>query len=114
MRKVNYEINQESIESMIEGKRFNPALEISFRDKTGKHRNIISAGHQDDIDVYREGAYTYVLSTNSHLGYVGLEVFKGSELVGEMFVESYNVKETLGREGLAPFNIIKRLKGYIL
>jgi hypothetical protein len=99
---------------MIQAKRLHPCLEITFRDRSGRHTHKLSAGYNDDLDVYREGSETLVLSTNSKLGYIGREVFKGPDKTGEIFVEEHQVIETLGREKLAPFNAIKRLREYII
>jgi len=41
-------------------------------------------------------------------------VFEGPDKTGEIFVEEYQVKETIGREDLAPFNAIKRLREHII
>ena len=78
-----------------------------------KHTHKLSTGTDDTLDVYREGTITYVLSHNYGLGYFGLEVFEGSDKVGDIFVESHHVKETIGRNDLAPFNNIKRMEEYI-
>jgi hypothetical protein len=110
MRKINnYSINKESTEDMINAGRFNPCLEIIFRDRSGKHTHKLSAGYSDDIDVYRDDLDTFILSRNSRLGYVGLEVFEGAEKTGSIFLESHQVKEVLGRDDLAPVNAIERL-----
>jgi hypothetical protein len=115
MRRINnYSINKESIEDMINAGRFNPCLEITFRDRSGKHTHNLSAGYSDVLDVYREGIETYVLSTNSMLGYVGIDVFEGAEKTGSIFLESHQIKEVIGREDLAPFNAIKRLVEHIM
>ena len=136
MRRINnYSINKESTEDMINAGRFNPCLQITFRDKTGKHTHKLSAGYGDSLDVYREGAETFVLSANSRLGYIGLEVFEGADKAGNIFIEEHQVKEVLGRDNLvtvvgstayvaevkevlgrdnlAPLTIIKRLKNYV-
>ena len=115
MRKINnYSINKESTEDMINAGRFNLCLVIIFRDRSGKHTHILSAGYSDDINVYRDDLDTFILSRNSRLGYVGLEVFEGADKVGEFFLESHQVKEVLGREDLAPFNAIKQLLEHIM
>ena len=106
----NYSISKESTQDMIRAKRFNPCLEITFRDRSGRHTHKLSAGYDDDLDVYREGSETYILNTNPRLGYIGLEIFEGADKTGEIFVEEYQVKEILGSEDLAPFNAIKRLR----
>jgi len=110
----NYSISKESTEDMIQAKRFNPCLEITFRGRSGQHTHKLSAGYNDDLDVYREGYETLVLSTNSKLGYIGLEVFKGPDKTGEIFVEEHRVKELIGRDDLAPLNAIKRLREHII
>ena len=115
MRKIHrYSIGKESTEDMIRAKRFNPCLEITFKDRSGQHTHKLTAGYGDDLDVYREGAETYILTINPRLGYIGLEVFKGPDKTGEIFVEEHQVIETLGREDLAPFNAIKRLREHII
>ena len=115
MRRIHrYSIGKESTEDMIRAKRFKPSLEITFRDRSGQHTHKLTAGSDDDLDVYREGPETLVLATNSRLGYIGLEVFEGPNKTGEIFVEEHLVIETLGREDLAPFNAIKRLRKHII
>lgn len=115
MRRIhNFRINKESIEDMLHAGRFNPSLEITFRDMSGQHTHKISAGYGDDLDIYREGTETYVLSSNSKLGYIGLEIFEGADKAGAIFLEEHQVKEVLGREDLAPFNTIKRLREHII
>ncbi len=69
--------------------------------------------NSDVLNVYRDGFETYVLSSNSNLGYIGLEVFEGKYKVGAMFLEAHQVKEVLGKDDLATFNIIKRLREHI-
>ena len=115
MRRIhNYRITKESFWEMLHAKRHNPCLVITFRDKSGQHTHKLSAGYSDVLDIYREGRETYVLSTNSMLGYVGIEVFEGAEKTGSIFLESYQIKEVLGREDLAPFNAIKRMREHLM
>jgi len=114
MRKINrFSISKEDFWEMLHAKRHNPCLVITFRDKFGKHTHKLSAGYSDDIDVYRDGSETYVLSTNSRLDYVGLELFQGSEKQGSIFLQGDQVKDVLGRDNMAPFNVIKRLREHI-
>jgi hypothetical protein len=107
----NYSISKESLEDMIGSGRFNPSLEITFQDKPGRHK--LGAGYGDDVEVYREGTETFILYTNDMLGYLGLEVFEGTEKQGDIFLEEYELKDVLGSENLAPFNVIKYLREYI-
>ena len=114
MRRIStFTIDKESFDDMIKAGRFNQCLEITFRDRTGKYTHKLSAGGSDVLDVYREGLETYVLSSHCGLGYMGLEIFEGSERIGQMFVEALEVKKTLGGKNLAPFTIIKKLRRFI-
>lgn len=114
MRKIhNYRISKEDFWEMLHAKRHNPCLVIKFKDKSGTHTHKLSAGYGDVMDIYREGIETYVLSTNSRLDYVGLEIFEGPEKQGSIFLQGDQVKEVLEKENLAPFNVIKRLREHI-
>ncbi len=114
MRRINrYTIGKENLFEMLHARRHHHCLEITYRDRTGEHTHKLSAGYGDDLDVYRDGPATYILSRNPKLGYIGLEIFEGPEKSGEIFLEADRVIEVLGCKDLAPFNIIKRLKEYI-
>jgi hypothetical protein len=80
---------------------------------SGEYTHKLSAGYCDDIDVYQDGSETYILSSNRSIGYIGLEVFEGPDKTSEMFVGSEQVEAVLGRDDLAPFNAIKRLREYV-
>jgi len=114
VRKVNnYTIQKESFEDMNNAGRWNPSLKITFQDKTGTHTHKLSAGYQDGIHVYREHGITFILTSNSYLGYVGLEAFNGNEQTGDIFMEYHKVIEFFGRCDLAPFTMIRRLRNHI-
>ena len=114
MRRVRrYGIQKETHPDMLHAGRYNPCLEITYRDRSGRHTHKLSAGYWDDIDVYRDGSETYILSCNPKLGYIGLEVFEGPDKTGDIFVQEEQVKDVLGRDDLAPFNAIKRLREHI-
>jgi len=113
MRKVDYRLQKESWKSQKAAGRYNPGLEITFRDATGKHTHPISAGSYDDIYVYREKKETFVLSKNDRLGYMGIEVFEGEYNNGDIFIQSpEQVAEIVGK-ATAPHVIIKRLVEYL-
>lgn len=115
MRRIsNYTIKKESFEDMYKAKRFNPCLEITFRDKTGIHTHKLDAGYSDTMDVYREAGVTCVLNRNERRGYIGLQAFKGEEKSGDMFLESEQAEDILGGDDLAPYTIIRRLIDYII
>lgn len=116
MRKVGFAVQKETYEEQSDAGRYNPGLVLLFRDKAGKHRMHISAGGRDIIDVYRHGEETYVLTKNRGLGYVGLEIFRGDEGAGDIFLQSEDeIHDILGHRGLdlADHNIIRRLSEYI-
>jgi len=114
MRRINnYMISKENFNDMLKAGRFNPCLEMTFRDHTGSHTHKINAGYSDEIHVYREHSETFVLSQNRRLGYIGLEVFNGDEKAGDIFFEDHQVQEILGRDDLSPFTIIRKLGEYI-
>jgi hypothetical protein len=111
MRRIyRYSISKEDYWEMLHAGRYNPCLQITYRDRFGKHTHKLTAGYWDDIDIYREGTETYILSSNPKLGYIGLEVFEGAEKQWEIFLQEEQVKDVLGRDDLAPFNAIKRLR----
>ena len=114
MRKVkNYSITKESTDEMVAAGRFNPSLEIIFRDRHGTQRHKLSAGNADDIHVYRESSLTCILSINNSMGYIGMEAFEGSQSIGNVFLQGEQVTEALGQADLAPFTIIRRLMEFI-
>ena len=115
MRRIhNYRIGKEDFWEMLHARRHNPCLAITFKDKSGRHTHKLSAGYQDDIDVYREGKETFVLSRNPRLDYVGLEVFAGPVKQGSIFLQGDQVKETLGAGKFSPSNAIKRMMEHII
>jgi len=114
MRRItNYRIQKESMEAMVKAQRYHPALEIQIRDRTGTHTHTLSAGYDDVLHVYREGQETYVLSLNPRMGYVGLQVFDGSDEIGGIFLQEGQVEESIGSLDLAPYTIIRRLREYV-
>ena len=114
MRKItNYDIAKESFEDMCIAQRFNPCLEITFRDKIGTHTHKLGAGYRDDIYVYRENGQTFILTNNPYLGYVGLEVFNGGEQTGDLFMEYYQLIDVFGKCDMAPFTLIRRLREHL-
>ena len=114
MRRINnYRIFKETTEEMIAGGRFNPCLKITFVDRSGRHTHNLGSGYGDELHVYRNGDLTCVLSLNQRLGYVGMEVFKGADAIGDIFLQGDQVIETLGITDLAPFTIIRRLMEFI-
>ena len=110
MKRTSYEIKHETYEDQREAGRYNPSLEITFRDKTGVHTHKTVAGTSDDLDVYREGSLTCLLNRNFNLGYIGLEVFEGGKRVFDIFMGLHQIPDDTGDLfEAAPYNSIKYL-----
>jgi hypothetical protein len=77
------------------------------------HMMTISGGESDRVDVYREGNEIFVLTQNPNLGYLGLEVFRDGEPVGDVFFEGDAAFEVIGRGNPSPVTLIKKLSDYI-
>jgi hypothetical protein len=101
MRKLKrYALDFETLEQQCEAGRFNPARIMRY--SIGKEKYIItlSAGNADDIDVYRDRQNNvFVLSRNYRMGYVGCEIFCGSELIDSFFAsdDSYETEQLISR-----------------
>jgi hypothetical protein len=109
----NYSISKESTDDMIEAGRFNPSLEITFQDSTGRHTHKISAGYGDEIGVYQENDETYVINQSPGLCYVGLQVFTGPDIIGEAFVADHEMAAVFGESDPEAQTLIERLREYI-
>ena len=84
----DYIINDETWEKQSEAGRYNPALEITYKIDGKEYTNTLGAGTSDNITVMvdKQG-YIYVLTENRYLDYMGLEIFKEGENLGDMFLE---------------------------
>ena len=78
----------------------------------------LGAGRSDRILVFKESTVLYVLSTNSKLGYLGLEIFNASS--GEEYEQillryEWELEEYLWDdwEQMEPVAIVKRLIDYL-
>jgi len=74
----------------------------------------LGAGRCDRINVLKESTVLYVLSTNSTLGYLGLEIFDASsgEEYEQIFLQyEWELEEYLGEdwEQMEPVAIVRKL-----
>jgi hypothetical protein len=74
----------------------------------------LAAGRSDSIHVFKESTVLYVLSTNSKLGYLGLEIFDATsgEEYEQIFLQyEWELEEYLGRtwEEMEPVAIVRKL-----
>lgn len=112
----NYTISHESLEKQLKARRHYPALVMFYQDKFGRHKVTLHSGESDEIEVFRERNYTYVLSINNGFYYVGMQSFEKGEEVGSIFLQDAGeIDEILGKKGLdlSPIIIAKRLKEYL-
>ena len=67
-----------------------------------KHTMQLSAGNSDNITIRLLGNDILVLSTNTALDYVGLQVFdkETGDEIHNIFLQEYEINETLGDNAL--------------
>lgn len=114
MRTINnWNTRKETWEEYHAAGCFNPRMVLMYRDRTGKHEVVISAGSNEAIDVFREGDVTYVLASSSRLGFIGLQAFVDGEEYGEVYFEDYELEIGERIFDLALINQAKHLQGYL-
>lgn len=109
MRKISYTINKIALPGY-----FNPVLHLI----TKRHKLPLSSGNNDTITVRVVSDNICVLSINSYLEYIGLQVFnmETGEEIGNMFLQDeWNIKEALGNNALNKSEpwLIRALLDYI-
>lgn len=119
MRQVDYKV----VERWPSG-HHNPHYNILVKYGRGVLELETGSGSSDDVYVYREGDEFYVLSVNTHLPYVGLEIFNFHDVGangyigkprGDVFGQEEQVYDLLGPRGtdLAPATMVRKLSEYI-
>lgn len=91
---------------------------LSYRDSHGMHKIEILAGrHQHvEMEILREGKYTYALTWNTNFPYVGLERFVGSERHEALFLhELVTIASALGNRwsDLTSIAMAKKMLNYL-
>ena len=74
-RPVPFAREEESEESQRAAGRLHPASVLALTADRRRLRFVIRAGNSDDVHVFREEHFLYVVSINSRLGYFGVERF---------------------------------------
>ena len=74
----------------------------------------LGVGRSDHIHVFKESTVLYVLSTNSMLGYLGLEIFDAAsgEEYEQIFLQyQWELEEYLGKEWeqMEPVAIVRKI-----
>lgn len=101
-----YTVRDEDLDDAFPGTRYNPGQVLEYRSKHGKHKVLLDAGSYDDVTVFREGQFTVVLSENTSLDYIGIQVFDDTEEKGnehdermDLFLQGdESASELLGRK----------------
>jgi len=100
MKRVSHYIEDESYESQSTAGRYHPGRVTTWTVRGKKITVPIGAGRGDDVEMFRDGDWVYVVVVRYSLGYAGLEVFEyqTGEPRGEIFLQvDYEVEEILGR-----------------
>jgi hypothetical protein len=79
-----YQWSRETIEEQSASGRYTPAQVIVWKG----HRYPIGAGTADDVDLFTEDGWLYVLSRHRGLGYAGLQVFRDGDLIADTFTDT--------------------------
>jgi hypothetical protein len=108
----NYRLEDETFEEQFAARRHNPAQVLVVGDR----RFSLGAGTSDDIHAFEHEQYIYVVSMNTGLDYVGLQIFAPDDSdAGEIFLQGeWEYREILGPRGLdlSPRTIANRLQEY--
>lgn len=123
MRSFPYKLEEETYEEQRISGRYNPATILVYRGK----RCSLACGDSDDVEAFIDGkgkeARIYVVSLNTRLDYVGLQVFDPTDIddnkhcaeIGSVFCQGQeHYEECLGKRGLDlhPRTIAKYLEQY--
>jgi hypothetical protein len=71
MQPPEYQLGWETFEQMMAAKRYNKSRILIVGNKTAP----INAGNEDKVFVYTNDVHICVLSVNTKIGYVGLDIF---------------------------------------
>lgn len=114
MRTINnWETRKETWEEYHAAGCYGPRSVLVYRDRTGKHEVVINTGTLYDVDVFREGVSTYVLTTSRSMGCAGLEDFVDGEEYGSVFFEDYQIEIGDRFFDLTPINQAKYLQEWL-
>ena len=67
---------------------YNFPITLNYGEKHNRTKYILSAGTQDDIELWQDGVFIYVLSQNNGLSYIALMVIntESREVEGEAYL----------------------------
>lgn len=108
-------ITHETWDEAYQAGRYIRALTLAYKLEDTAHRVTLSAGESDHLDTLTDGRAAYVITTNSGLGYVGIEVFADGLLTGDVFFDGNKVGESLGDDAwdVSPTELLDRLLPFL-
>jgi len=67
---------------------YNAPITLNFGEKHNRTKYILSAGSSDNIELWQDGIFVYVLSQNNGLSYISLQVIntEAKQIEGEVFL----------------------------
>ena len=86
---------EEPVSTQVSAGRFNPALMVRYTLNGQSYEHHISAGRSDYVFAYTDGECVFVLSLNTLLQYVGVEVFHAGERIADLFFDEVSVRHDL-------------------
>ena len=74
---------------------YHSPVTLNFGNKHNRSKYILSAGNCDDIDIFQEGIFLYVITQNIGLNYIGLEVINTElkEVEGNVFLSDSDLND---------------------
>lgn len=115
MHQPEYQLGWESFDQMLKAGRHNKSRAIYIKNKMAP----LNAGNEDRVFVYYNDNHICVLSLNTRLGYIGLDVFdKELRLQSDIFInkDSYLYYETISDIGIDAdeHSLLNRLYNFVL
>lgn len=67
---------------------YNAPITLNYGDKHNRKKYILSAGNSDNIELWQEGIFIYVLAQNNGLQYISLQIIntETSEIESDIFL----------------------------
>lgn len=86
---------------------YNAPVTLNFGEKHNRAKYILSAGSSDNIELWQDGVFIYVLSQNNGLSYIGLQVIntETKEEEGNVFL---NEQDCTGDENTLSYGILEQ------
>ncbi len=77
----------------------------------------LNAGYTDKVTIFHQGNSLLILTTNSRIGYAGLDELDvtDGDIIGTVFMQDWQLKESVSKQWfhMKPKTLIKRLSNYL-